>query len=190
MWERDDIAWWHRLIYNWNGRSLFLFPKWEVGPHFSVTSDAAGGVGFGAYLGKEWFAEAWPPSSENIDISIKEMIPIVIAAELWDKSLERRRISFRTDNQAVFAALKSGLCRDRHLAFCLRELALRAILNNFTFSVVLIPGKVNKASDALSRFRFKEFKSIVPDANSASLYVPPLLLHKLLFPPWTVNGSN
>ena len=46
------------------------------------------------------------------------------------------------------------------------------IPNNFTFSAVLIPGKVNKASDALSRFRFKEFRSLVPDANSASLYVP------------------
>ena len=118
------------------------------------------------------------------------MIPIVIAAEVWGKSWERRRILFRTNNQAVFATLKSGLCRDRHLAFCLRELSLRAILNNFTFSAVLIPRKVNKASAALSRFRFKEFKSIVPDANSASLYVPPRLLHKLLFPPWTVNGSN
>ena len=104
---------------------------------------------------------------------------MVIAAELWGKSWERRRILFRTDNQAVFATLKSGLSHDRHLAFCLLELELQVILNNFTFSAVLIPGKVNKASDALSRFHFKEFKSIVPDANSASLYVPPLLLHKL-----------
>ena len=115
---------------------------------------------------------------------------MVITAELWGKSWERRRILFRTDNQAVFATLKSGLCRDHHLAFCLRELALRAILKTFTFSTVLIPGKVNKASHAFSRLRFKEFKSIVPDANSASLYVPRLLLHKLLFPSWTVIGSN
>ena len=60
--ERDDIAWWHRLILNWNGRSLFLFPKWEVGPDFYVTSDATGSIGFEACLGKEWFAEAWPPA--------------------------------------------------------------------------------------------------------------------------------
>ena len=129
-------------------------------------------------------------SSENIDISIKEMIPIVIAAEIWGESWERRRILFHTDNQAAFATLKSGFCCDHHLAFCLHELALQAILSNFMFLAVLIPGKVNKASDALSCFCFKEFKSLVPDANSASLHVPPLLLHKLLCLPWTVNGSN
>ena len=60
------------------------------------------------------------PSTENIDISIKEMIPIVIAAEIWGESWETRRILFRTDKQAVFAALKSGLYRDHYLAFCLR----------------------------------------------------------------------
>ena len=136
------------------GEAFFLFPKWEVGPDFSVTSDAAGGVGFGAYLGKEWFAEAWPPSTENVDISIKEMLSIVTAAEIWGESWERCRILFRYHNQAVFATLKSGLCHDRHLAFCLRELALHAVRNNFTLSAVLIPGKVNKVSDVLSRFRF------------------------------------
>ena len=118
------------------------------------------------------------------------MLPIIIAAEIWGESWERRRILFRTKNQAVFAILRSELCRDRHHAFCLRELALKAILSSFTFSAVLFLGKENKGSDALSRFRFKEFKSLVPGANSASLHVPPLLLHKLLFPPWTVNGSN
>ena len=134
--------------------------------------------------------EAWPPSSENIDISIKEMIPIVIAAEIWGGSWGRRCIFFHTYNQAVFATLKSGLCHDRHLAFCLHELALHAILNSFTFLTVPTPGKVNKASDALSYFCFKEFKSLVPDANSASQHVPSLLLHKLLFLAWTVNRPN
>ena len=102
VWERVDIEWWHCLILNWNGRSLFLFPKWELGPDFSVMSDAAGGVGFGAYLGKEWFVEERPPSTENIDISMKEMISIVVASEIWGESLERRHILFRTNNQTVF----------------------------------------------------------------------------------------
>ena len=116
IWERDDIEWWHRLILNWNGKRLFLFPKWEVGPDFSVTSDAAGSVGFGAYLGKEWL-QKHGPSTENIDISIKEMLPIVMAADIWGESWERCCVLFRTDNQAVFATLKSGLCHNHLLAF-------------------------------------------------------------------------
>ena len=41
-WEKDDIQWWFQLISTWNGKSLFLFPGWQQGPDFSVTSDAAG----------------------------------------------------------------------------------------------------------------------------------------------------
>ena len=54
-WEQDDIDWWHRLVTEWNGRSLFLSPGWEKGPDLSVTSDAAGSqfLGFGAYQGTE-----------------------------------------------------------------------------------------------------------------------------------------
>ena len=28
-WEKDDIKWWDLLFKQWNGRSLFLLPKWE-----------------------------------------------------------------------------------------------------------------------------------------------------------------
>ena len=84
-WEKDDIDWWYHLILNWNGKSLFLFPKCEIGPYFAVSSDAAGRIGFGAYLGAEWFAERWITNTTDIVIAIKEMIPLVIAAEIWGK---------------------------------------------------------------------------------------------------------
>ena len=189
-WEIDDIKWWHHLILHWNGKSLFLFPKWESGPDCAVTSDAATKFGFGAYIGKEWFADEWPQGTENISVPVKELIPIVIAAELWGHCWARKRIRFRSDNLAVVSTLQSGLCKDRHLAFCHRELATRAVLNNFTFSAKHVPGWQNSASDALSRFRFQDFRSLVPDANLNSTPVPQPLLAKLLFPPWTQSGED
>ena len=55
----NDIKWWQRLILHWDGKSLFLFPKQEFVSDFAVTYDAAAKFGFGAYIGKERFADEW-----------------------------------------------------------------------------------------------------------------------------------
>ena len=100
-WEKDDIDWWYRLILNWNGKSLVLFSKWGIGPGFIMSSDAAGGIGLGAYLGAEWFAARWPMNTTDIDKAIKEMILLVIAAKIWGKTWECCHILFCSDNMAV-----------------------------------------------------------------------------------------
>ena len=64
-------------------RAYSCFPERESGPDCAVTSDAAAKFGFGAYIGKEWFANEWPQGTEHISVPVKELIPIVIAAELW-----------------------------------------------------------------------------------------------------------
>ena len=139
-----------------------------IGPDSAVSSDADGGRGdrICACLRAEWFAERWLTSTTDSDIAIEEMIPLAIAAEIWAKMWERRRILFRSDNTAVVNTLKYGLCRDRHLAFCFRELAIRAVLNNFTFTAMHIPVKFNKASVTLSRLNLQLFKSTIRSYSS------------------------
>ena len=91
---------------------------------------------------------------------------------------------------AVVSCIIQGSCKDRHLAFLLRELNILAILNNFSFTVVHIPGMTNTAADALSRFNFQAFADAAPTADSSSTAVPTAFLQQLLFPPWTRNGSS
>ena len=112
-------------------------------PGLSVTSDTAGSqfLRFDAYQGTEWFAERWPENSGDINVAVKEFIPIVIATEVWGQSWSQKRILFKLENSAVVAAArKSGLCRDRHLAYCLRKLVIGALLFSFTYSVCHTPG--------------------------------------------------
>ena len=97
-------------------------------------------MGFGAYQGSVWFAGMWPEFGD-INVAIEELIPIIIAAEVWGLSWSRKRVLFKSINSAVVAVLKSGLCRDRHLDYCLRGLAIRAVLFSFTCSVCRIPGQ-------------------------------------------------
>ena len=82
-WEKEDIEWWTSLINSWNGRSLFLLPKWERAPDTLVSSDASGSIGFGAFNSNEFFACKWPNDFGSLNIATKEMIPIVIAAKIW-----------------------------------------------------------------------------------------------------------
>ena len=121
---------------------------------FSVTSDASGNVGFAAILGTHWFAQEWPCDAKDVDIAIKELIPICIAAVVWKHHWSRKRIKFRSDNSSVVACLRSGLCCDRHMDFLLCELSISATVSSFTFTAVYILGKFNQPADALSRCQF------------------------------------
>ena len=48
-----------------------------------MSSDAAGSIGFGAYLKGYWFAGSWAPSKQQQSIAYKELFPVVIAAHVW-----------------------------------------------------------------------------------------------------------
>ena len=189
-WELDDISWWSTLFSQWNGRSLFFFRKWELAPDSYITSDAAGSIGYAAICGNTWFAARWPPGVDKLNIAIKELVPIVLAGKMWGESWKRKRILFKCDNMAVVQCLKNGTCRDRHLAYLLRELSILAILANFTFTAVHLPGVKNQLADALSRFDFQAFFEAVPTAAAVSEEIPQNFLHRLLFPPWTNPGST
>ena len=94
-----------------------------------MSSGAASNCGFSAYFKNEWFADKWPRDTQDISVPVKEMIPVVIAAELWGHLWARKRVLFRSDNLSVVSTLQSGLCRARHLALCFREFSTRAVLN-------------------------------------------------------------
>ena len=117
VWEKDDIKWWDLLFKQWNGRSLFLLPKWENAPEITVSSDAAGSIGFAAFIKDDWFAEKWPLGCADLSIAVKELVPIVISARIWGVAWKRKRVAFRCDNMAVVSCLKNGTCKDRHLSY-------------------------------------------------------------------------
>ena len=79
---RSDIMWWYEFACSWNGVSM-LRDRRKANPDVVITSDASGKWGCGAYCNVEWFQLQWVPGSEHHHITIKELIPIVVAASLW-----------------------------------------------------------------------------------------------------------
>ena len=73
---RCDLEWWHLFLENWNR----VLNKEQ--PSLVVTSDASGRWGCGAFYNTQWFQLKWPESLPNYHITVKELIPVVIAATI------------------------------------------------------------------------------------------------------------
>ena len=168
---RADLLWWKVFLQHWNGRAFFpcTFPA------VTVTSDASGSFGCGAFsheLG--WFQLKWPASWNTTHIAAKELVPIVIAAALWGPHWHGRCIGFRTDNMAVVEVLHSRTASDLLLMHLLRCLVFYAAVHHFDFVGEHIPGNDDIAADALSRNNLALFSCLFPQAMQVPIPQPVL----------------
>ena len=70
--------------------------------------DASGSFGCGGILVlNSYFQLQWPSSWASVNIVVKELIPIVVAAALWGRIWYKSLICFHTDNIAVVAILRN-----------------------------------------------------------------------------------
>ena len=144
----------------------------------TVCSDASGSSGCGAYTqsgSPAWLQTKWPPTWVKVSIAVKELLPIVLAAAVWGRRWRHGRVLFRSDNQAMVAALFSRTTRDGALMHLLRCL----FFLEFDHRVEHVAGVTNTAADALSRDRLPTFRSLVPQAELNPTAIPEPLLELL-----------
>lgn len=99
----------------WNGVSMMsavnkVRPEFEV----SIISDASGSWGCGAMNGREWFQLQWAGhgTSREQNITVKELLPIVLATALWGPGWSGKTVRAQCDNAAVVAIVNSGSSRE------------------------------------------------------------------------------
>ena len=178
-----DLRWWHHFLSDWHGVSFCLFPGLVPEAGVEVSSDAAGSIGFGAYLKDYWFAGSWAPSQQQQSVAYKEFFPVVIAAHVWGHMWCKRHVLFHSDNEAVVHILNTRTSKVPSLMQLLRSLLLSAARHSFSFSARHVPGVNNQIADALSRFRWQDFRQLVPDAQPHPMWTPPELLAALTSSP-------
>lgn len=187
---KADIAWWSLFVQDWNGIALLAEPR--QGP--TVVADASGSWGCGAFITGtlEWFQVQWPPAWQGINIAAKELLPIVMAMGLWGQAWKGTCVQLRSDNQAVVAALRRRSARDSQMMHLLRCMFFFMAQFQFEYRVEHLPGKENRAADALSRDHLAEFHSLFPQAPHSPTTTPPALLEMLLDPSltWTSPRWN
>ena len=105
---RADLAWWSLFLHPWNG--VGLIDVTSSHPGIELLSDASG-----SWCGTKWFLYPWSTSAMHLDITVKELLPIVTAAAIWGKEWRGTQVTCHCNNQAVVAVMGSQSCRERHL---------------------------------------------------------------------------
>ena len=177
---RKDIQMWQIFLDHWNGVSLFLPPFTQTSPDIHLFTDAAGGIGYGAFYDNQWFQGKWLPSHQlnpdtGISIAWQELYPIYLACMLWAPLWANKRICFLCDNQATVAILSSKNSKIPQIMNLVRLSTLQTLLFNFTFTAKHVPGVDNGIADSLSRFQMSRFHTLAPDALPAPCQIPTFL---------------
>ena len=181
---RSDLQWWASFLPGWNGRAILP----QTDPTHAVTSDASGRWGCGAVSDAgEYFQVQWPESWAQVNIAVKEMVPVVIAVAIWGQKWSKCTVMVRSDNMSVVYALSSGTAKDPQLMHLLRCLHFFSARYQTAIRATHVAGILNTAADALSRNNLPLFFQCTPQAASVPCPVPSQLLDMLIHqcPDWT-----
>ena len=168
---RADLSWWSVFLESRNGVSVL---NWVVGgpPAFTLTSDASGSWGCGAFSSSgEWFAFEWPPAWSVVNITAKELFPLVVACAIWGVQWQGKVVRCLCDNAAVVAIVKSGSSKDNLVMHLVRTLFYFNARKNIHLYVEHIAGSSNLA-DSLSRNNIPLFIRQVPTAATNPTPIP------------------
>ncbi len=148
----------------WNGVSL-LVAHIAQPPAVTVFTDASGRWGCGATDGTNWLQCAWEESWAEINITTKELAPIILAVGTWGSRWRNTHILFRSDNMAVVYILRAKTSKDANVMHLLRCLHFLCAMFDIRISATHIPGVENVLADALSRNHLDQFFSSSPKAS-------------------------
>ena len=158
----------------------------KTNPRFSVTTDASGSWGCGAFSGTQWFSLKWNINAASLHITVKELLPITMAAALWGAKWRGQSVQVWCDNEAVVTILNQGTSKDLEVMHSIRCLAIITAKWEFYLFASHIKGQLNTAADALSRNNVPLFKSLHSQAHPVSTDTPAALLDLLIIrkPDW------
>ena len=174
---QSDLTWWRIFATSWNGSSLVVRAD---GKKAQVTTDASGTWGCGGWSGTEWFQLAWDDKSMQLHITVKELVPILIAVMTWGQKWRGYIVTVLCDNEAVVTILGSRYCKEPTLMHMLRVLFFAEAHYQFRLVAQHIPGTCNTLADHLSRNQLNKFHKKFPSANEYASPVPFSVLQWLL----------
>lgn len=160
-----------------NGKRVLLADDWVASDAFCLYTDAASTKGFAAVFGDQWFMHPWPAEFGSFHINILELFPIVLAVEIWGKTMANRRILFLSDNEATVFLLNKMSSKDSITMKLVRRLVIAYMTYNIVFRSKHVPGKTNYVANNLSRFQLQKARQWVPWLAPNQCVLPTELLY-------------
>ena len=142
-------------------------------PCIHIWTDASGSFGCEAWepLSKRWIKMEWPDEAghrwlqlDDESITLKELLPIILACSVRGKSLNNARVTVHCDNLGTVALVNSGYSKVPQMMHPLRCLFFTRAHFQIELWTVHVPGIENTLADAISRNNLCLLYSQVPGA--------------------------
>ena len=78
---KHDLNVWREFLSVYNRKSFFLGLRWATSQNLNLFTDAAGSLGYAAVFGTHWCFGEWPATWKQLNITVLEFFPIVVALE-------------------------------------------------------------------------------------------------------------
>ena len=177
---REDMRAWLHFLNEWDGAAYIIDPRWTPASELTLQTDASGSYSCAAFNGStnEYFVVPWPgwiQGREDISITWKEFVPVLLSCIVWASSFYCKRIRFLCDNQAVIHIWNSGSCKNKPIMNIVRRLFAVCAKANFTIGFSYIRSADNSIADALSRGQTARFNFLTKCHTVNQVAVPDVL---------------
>ena len=168
---KEDIRFWLISLESFNGDTFYLDSEWLDSTQLQLFTDSAvwGQAGGAAYFQPHWIYVDWPRhwrSSDIVrDITLLELVPIVLAFHIWARIFRDRKIALFTDNKALVSILNKKSSKSKRVMHFVRPLVLQTMFSNIQIRAIHVPGS-NSIADALSRRQWSRFRQLAPGADA------------------------
>lgn len=177
-WAKEDLRAWSIFLNSYNGITFMSKDIWsDHSDAVHLYTDAAGGVGFGAFVDDLWFFGEWPSNWHDENITLLELFPIALSIHVWGGSLfANRKVIFHSDNSAIVSVINKRSSREPKVMVFIRDIVIQTMSLNINFKALFLEGFRNQPADALSRLQVDRFRLLHPSASQTPTVIPPSLL--------------
>jgi hypothetical protein len=120
---------------------------------------------------------SWAGDEIMRDITLLELVPIILALFTWESHFTNKTILFRVDNMALVTIINKRISKSKSVMKLLRPLVPCTLRNNMQFKAVHIEGSINMIADALSRFQMRRFRKVASNADQHPAETPSEFLN-------------
>ena len=135
---KSDLAWWECFLEHWNGLSMMESLHHKQAPSAVWHTDASGSWGCGAYWGGmgQWIQAQWNRDWLSKNITLKEIIPIVLATAMWGRQCSHKHVLVYCDNMAAVQIMASKTSKEQGIMHLLRCLHFFTAMFDINLKVV------------------------------------------------------